>query len=185
EFYEELYKEVKYRMENKMSLVPEEKYRLLWAGGLPPWHTLGIFNYFESKGAVFVMETAYRPWDQVEIPSGITDPLERIAERYWARITYRYDKARKHTRDPRVENLLELIDEYDIDGMLMHVAFSCRATTIGQIHYRNLVNEWIQIPTMFMESDIVDVRDYSEAYTKSQVDSFMEPVAVRRKNKDK
>jgi hypothetical protein len=29
---------------------------------------------------------------------------------------------------------------------------------------------------MFMESDIVDVRDYNEAETKMRVDSFMETV---------
>jgi hypothetical protein len=36
----------------------KSKYRLLWGSGLPPWHTMNIFNYFEGLGAVFVGETA-------------------------------------------------------------------------------------------------------------------------------
>ncbi|MBW2053606.1 MAG: hypothetical protein JRG97_07050, partial [Deltaproteobacteria bacterium] len=45
-----------------------------------------------------------------------------------------------------------------------------------QIHFKNMVQEHIKVPTMFMESDIVDVRDYSEAQTKMQVDAFVDAV---------
>ena len=183
DFYKELYAEVKHRADNKMSTVPEEKYRMLWGGGLPPWHTLGIFNYFESKGAVFVIETAYRPWEPVEIPKAVTDPLEFLAWRYFKRITYRYEKARKNGVDPSVQLLLDYIDDYHIDGMMMHQTATCRASTIGQIHHKNMVQEHVKIPTMFMESDIVDVRAYSEADTKMRVDALVETMESNKRAK--
>jgi benzoyl-CoA reductase/2-hydroxyglutaryl-CoA dehydratase subunit BcrC/BadD/HgdB len=56
DFYQGLYNEVTAKAENKIGVIPpeglevKEKYRLLYGGGLPPWHTLWIFNYFESCG---------------------------------------------------------------------------------------------------------------------------------------
>jgi benzoyl-CoA reductase/2-hydroxyglutaryl-CoA dehydratase subunit BcrC/BadD/HgdB len=179
DFYKELYQEVKDRADNKIGVIPEEKYRLLWAGGLPPWHTMWMMNYFESAGAVFVIETSYRPWDPVEVPP-IADPLEYIAHRTFLRITSRYEKAQKHSGNPGVELLLELIDNYKIDGMVSHASRSCRATTIGQLHYKNLVQRYVKIPSLQLTSDIIDLRDYSEAQWKMQIDAFVETVATHK-----
>lgn len=183
EFYKELYQEVKHRADNKIGVIPEEKYRLMWAGGLPPWHTMWMMNYFESQGAVFVIETSYRPWDPVEVPSSVTDPIEYIAYRHFLRVTYRYEKAQKNTGFPEVELQLELVNDYKIDGMVMHASRSCRATTIGQTHMKNLVQKYVKIPALQLISDIIDIRDYSEAQWKAQIDAFMETVAAHKERK--
>ncbi len=183
DFYRELYNEVKYRVDNKMSTVPEEKYRLLWAGGLPPWHTMWIFNYFESRGGVFVMDTTYGPWGTVEVPKGITHPLERLAWRTFLRWTNRYEKAQKRSGNEWVELILDIVDDYHIDGMAMHATKSCRATTMGQIHMKNLAQDYVKIPTLLLISDIVDVRDYSEAEWKANINAFMETVDSNKRGK--
>ncbi len=173
-FYEELYNELKEKVDKGIGVVKEEKFRLLWGGGLPPWHSMYIFNYFEEKGAVFVAETAYRPLEPIDVPENIKDPLRIIAYRAYKRFTYRHKKAMENTGNPNVELLLELIKEYDADGVVMHGSLSCRASTIGQIHFKNLIQRYVKIPVMFMESDIVDIRDYSEAETKRKIDDFIE-----------
>ena len=60
-YYQDLYNELKERVDNGVGVIPDEKYRLLWGSGLPPWFGLMVFNYFESLGAVFPIETCYHP----------------------------------------------------------------------------------------------------------------------------
>ncbi len=95
EFYKNLYDELKYRVDNKIGAVANEKYRLLF-GELPPWHTLELFDYFASKGAVCVIESYwYHPGPPAEIPQGVTDPLERMTWWYYTYWTKSYDRAKK------------------------------------------------------------------------------------------
>jgi len=177
DFYQELYQEVKYRVDNKIGVIPDEKYRLLWGGGLPPWHTLSMFDYFQSLGAVFPIEVTYRPWDPVEVPPSVTDPLERLAWRFMKQQTFRHEKAQKGSGVPEVELLLEFIEGYRIDGVVMHLAQTCRTWSLAQIHQLNVMKQYVKVPTLFIESDIVDVRMYSEADTQRRIDAFIETVA--------
>jgi len=174
DFYNELYIEVKHKVENKIGVIPMEKHRILYGGGLPPWHTLWIFNYFESFGAVFVIENVYRSSDPVEVPSHVKDPVEYLAWRSFLRHTQRHEKAKANSGNPIVERLLEMIKDYRIDGVVFHACRSCRATTIGQVHIKNLLSQFTDIPMMQLVSDMVDLRDYSEAQWKTQIGAFIE-----------
>lgn len=176
DFYQKMRDELKYRVEHRIGVVPQEKYRLLWGGGLPPWHTMKLFNYFGALGAVFVRETAYMPYELVDIPSSVTHPLERLAFRAFGHFTCRYERARKGCGNPHVQLILDWLDEYRADGVVMHQVMTCRATTIGQTHYRQLIQKYVKLPVMFLESDIVDVRAYSETQTRRQIDTFLELV---------
>lgn len=180
DFYQELYDEVKSRVDNKMGMIPDEKYRLLWAGGLPPWHTLWIFNHFESLGAVFVIENVYRTSDPVEVPSHVKDPVEYMAWRSFLGLTKRHDKAKANSGHHTVEWLQEFIDDYAIDGAVFHNCRSCRATSLGQIHMKNILSHQTKIPMMQLVSDMVDIRDYSEVQWKAQIAAFIESLAGQR-----
>ncbi|MBW2005996.1 MAG: 2-hydroxyacyl-CoA dehydratase, partial [Deltaproteobacteria bacterium] len=97
DFYLALNKELKDKIARKEGVVENEKYRLLWGGGLPSWFALTDFNYFNSKGAVFPVETTYRmiePIYRLNIPD-TNDPIERLAWRWFGYWTYWYDKAKK------------------------------------------------------------------------------------------
>jgi benzoyl-CoA reductase/2-hydroxyglutaryl-CoA dehydratase subunit BcrC/BadD/HgdB len=179
DFYQGLYDEVKNKVENRIGVIPEEKYRLLYGGGLPPWHTLWIFNYFESFGAVFVIENVYRGYDPVEVPGFVKDPVEYLAWRSFLRFTQRYEAARAHSGNPTVERLRDYIRDYRIDGVVFHACRSCRAMTVGQVHLKNLLGQYTEIPMMQLVSDMVDLRDYSEAQWKAQIGAFIEALAGR------
>ena len=181
DFYQGLYDEVKYKVDNKIGVIPNEKYRILYGGGLPPWHTLWIFNYFESFGAVFVMENVYRGYDPVEVPSHVKDPVEYLAWRTFLRFTQLHAKAQANSGNPYVERLLGMIDDYKIDGVVFHACRSCRANTIGQVHRKNILSRYTDIPMMQLVSDMVDLRDYSEAQWKAQISTFIEALAGRTK----
>jgi benzoyl-CoA reductase/2-hydroxyglutaryl-CoA dehydratase subunit BcrC/BadD/HgdB len=111
----------------------------------------------------------------VEVPSSVKDPVEFLAWRSFLRATQFYEKARANSGNPTVERLLGMIDRYAIDGVVFHACRSCRATTIGQVHYKNILGRYTDIPMMQLVSDMVDLRDYS----KAQIGAFIETLAGR------
>jgi len=179
DFYQDLYDELKYRVENKIGVIPEEKYRLIWGTGLPPWHSMGVFNWVEEQGAVFVYDLCYGgisedPYEELE---DIKDPLERMVSRdYRARC-----RAMKRSRVGgynfiHSSNPLEWIEPFQADGVVFHWLTSCRNTTVGSLYYENLIHEYSDVPTLHLESDICDVHAYSEADWKRNILAFLEVV---------
>lgn len=184
DFCRDLYSEVSDRVKNKIGAIPDEKYRLLWGMGIPPWFALQLFNFFEEWGAVFPIEAIYRPFEPVEIPAGVTDPLERLAYRLYRRGTYRHNQARKRSGDADVEHLIDMIDEYKIDGVVMHRAFSCRTVHTGQLYQLALLKQYRPLPSLILESDMVDVRSYSEEDVKNKIETFIDIVDAHKRNRN-
>jgi benzoyl-CoA reductase/2-hydroxyglutaryl-CoA dehydratase subunit BcrC/BadD/HgdB len=184
DFYKGLYQELKERVDNKIGVIEDEKYRLLWGVGLPPWHSMYILDYFLDYGAVFAAETAYMVPDPFEIPPDITDPVELIALRAFERNTYLQRQGQEAGGIPPLAQAhLERIRDYSIDGVVMHITRSCRAATMGQTLVRNVIRDrYPGLPVMFMESDIIDLQTYSEAETKNLIDTFMEMVAAYKRS---
>jgi len=174
DFYCQLYDEIKYRVDNKIGVIPDEKYRLLWAMSIPPWYGLVLFNYFESLGAVFPIELAYAPPRPVDAPSNVTDPLERMAWRFYQGFTLYYDEAQKRSGHPYVEWFLDFIKEYKLDGVVFHQARTCRTIHTGQLHQIKVLREYSDVPVLMLEGDIVDASNYDEAATRAKIDAFVE-----------
>jgi benzoyl-CoA reductase/2-hydroxyglutaryl-CoA dehydratase subunit BcrC/BadD/HgdB len=186
DFYRDLNDELRTRIANREGVVADERYRLLWGGGLPAWFALTDFNYFNSKGAVFPVETTYRMVEPVfhfDIDlARIEDPLEHIAWRWTKFWTYWYDRARlRPGSHPDVERLIQYVEDYGIDGIVMHEAFSCRTWHVGLIwQLHQLGKIYRPIPSLVLESDIVDIGSYSEADTHSRIDAFIETMKAAK-----
>ena len=205
DFFLELNRELKDKIARKEGIIPDEKYRLLWGGGLPSWFALTDFNYFNSKGAVFPVETTYRmiePIYRLNIPE-TNDPIERLAWRWLRYWTCWYDKAKKRPgSEPDVERLIQYIEDYQIDGVVMHEAFSCRTWHLGLIWQLNQLKkiykpipvlvlgpdgkkkeERRELPSLILESDIIDISSYSEVDTRNRIDAFIETLEQSKKGK--
>jgi benzoyl-CoA reductase/2-hydroxyglutaryl-CoA dehydratase subunit BcrC/BadD/HgdB len=187
DYYKDLYDELKAKIARKEGVIPDEKYRLLWGGGLPSWFALSDFNYFNSKGAVFPVETTYRMVEalynfDIDL-SKITDPLEHLAWRWLKFWTYWHDRARQRPGShPDVERLIKYIEDYKIDGIVMHEAFSCRSWHPGLIWQLNLLKKvYRDIPSLVLESDIVDISSYNEADTRARIDAFIDALEAVKK----
>jgi benzoyl-CoA reductase/2-hydroxyglutaryl-CoA dehydratase subunit BcrC/BadD/HgdB len=178
DFYLDLNKELREKIADNQGVAEVEKYRVLWGAGLPSWFALGDFQYFNAKGAVFPVEVTYRNAERLarlELPK-VSDPLERVAWR-WVRFwTHWYDKARKRPGSiPKVERLIEYIEDYRCDGVVFHVAFSCRSWHAGiTLQAQTLRKVYRDIPILIMEGDIVDISSYNEADTHNRIDAFIE-----------
>lgn len=187
DFFKELYDELKYKVDNKIGIVPEEKYRLLHGGGIPPWFALSDFDYFHSKGAVFPVEIRGRNIEAIynlDLPP-VSDPLERLAWRFFKFWTHWYEKARKRRGSfPAVERLIQYIEEYNIDGVVMQLSFSCRSLHAGLTWQSHLLKKlYGDIPILMLESDMVDASSYSEADTHNRIDAFIESLDAAKGRK--
>lgn len=185
DFFKGLYDELQQKNAKKEGCIPNEKYRLLWGGGLPAWFALTDFNYFESKGAVFPAETTYRlvePVYRLDLPK-TSDPIEHLAWRWVKWSTYWHDKARKRPgASPEIERLISYIEEYNIDGVVMHEAFSCRSWHVGLIWQLNQLKKiYRNIPTLILESDIIDISSYNEADTRARIDAFIDTLEAAKR----
>jgi benzoyl-CoA reductase subunit B len=183
DFYSDLYDELKDRVDNKIGVIPDEKYRLLWALSLPPWYGLVIFNYFEKLGAVFPIEAVYNPSRAPEIPDSVSDPIERVAWRFYDAMTSRHQKARGHTGNVTVEWFLDLIEDYKCDGIVFHQAMTCRTIHTGQLNQINTFKKYSDKPVLLLEGDIVDARNYDERATHLKVDAFIDVVDNHKRSR--
>jgi benzoyl-CoA reductase/2-hydroxyglutaryl-CoA dehydratase subunit BcrC/BadD/HgdB len=205
DFFVDLKKELEEKIAKGEGEVENEKYRLMWGGGLPAWFALNDFNYFNSKGASFPVETTYRmvaPLNEMDIPE-TKDPIDHLAWRWLGFWTFWYDKAKKRPgSEPDVEHLINWIEEYKIDGVVMHEAFSCRTWHVGliwQLHQLAKIYKPIpvfvvgkdgkrekvyrELPSLILESDIIDITSYSEVDTRNKIDAFIETLESNRVNK--
>ncbi len=184
DYFRDLRDELQVKIANKEGIIPDEKYRILWGGGLPAWFALNDFNYFNSKGAVFPAETTYRlvePIYRLDLPK-VSDPIEHLAWRWTKHWTYWHDRARKRPGcSPEVERLIQYIEEYAIDGVVVHEAFSCRSWHPGLIWQLNQLKKiYRDIPSLVLESDIVDISSYNEADTKARIDAFIDTLEAAK-----
>ncbi|MDY6835173.1 MAG: 2-hydroxyacyl-CoA dehydratase family protein [Chloroflexota bacterium] len=181
-FYQELLEEVKGKIERKEGVVPEEKYRLIWGSGLPPWHTMNVFNSVEERGAVFVYQCAYQPFAPMEIP-GITDPLMRML------LGRGLPASRRLAREMPTEefSLVDMsspaffIEPFKADGIVISMLRSCRGTSIGQTYLKRKIQEQAKVPVLILETDICDVHAHSEANVAARFDAFFETLESRKK----
>jgi benzoyl-CoA reductase/2-hydroxyglutaryl-CoA dehydratase subunit BcrC/BadD/HgdB len=185
DFARKLHKEVQDRVNNKIGVLPNEKYRLLWSG-MATYHNMGIFNYFEKQGAVFAIETEYLPNIPVELD--VSNPLEALAKReYYSGRRPRSipggSKLGDATMEYPLELFLEIIKDYHIDGVVMHSVRSCRLVSIGQLRTKQILEQRLKIPVISFEGDMADARVYSEAETEKMTNTFLEMLEASKTTK--
>lgn len=181
-FYRSLYEEVKHRVENKIGVLEEEKHRFIWMG-IPPWYNLGLFNYFESLGVVFPIATTYYVGKFHDVD--IEDPLEALVQRSWQKAVW-YCKTGSQaipetfnyaisTSFVGTDLVRQWVKEYQLDGAIMHRTRSCRAVSVGQVFYRNILAEE-GIQSLILESDMADPRQWADAKIKNLIQAYIETI---------
>ncbi|OAT81225.1 2-hydroxyacyl-CoA dehydratase subunit D [Desulfotomaculum copahuensis] len=189
-FYQRVYDEVKYKVDNKIGAIPNEKYRMMFSE-LPPWHTLGFFDEVaERHGVAFVFES----WNYHVPPplledekKGITDPLELIARYSYHKFHHAAPAAKEYEIDPILFTApyLEYVRDYQVDGLMFHPLMSCRPATYTLMHVRNLMLERFKVPSLVIEGDIVDLRVFNEEEALAKFDAFIETMDYHRELRKK
>ncbi|MFQ5454140.1 MAG: benzoyl-CoA reductase, bzd-type, subunit O, partial [Candidatus Zixiibacteriota bacterium] len=150
DFYEELRDEVKYRIDNKIAAIPNERCRLM-SDTQPPWGFLKVFRYLEKFGAVSVgslytfgligiWETkADGTWGPRTTPM---EKGEKITSRNQAlRILADWNLSKpewQHFYDPnlKTEMMLQIVKQWQLDGVLLHLNRGCEGLSCGIMENR-------------------------------------------------
>ncbi len=175
DYFTKIRNEVKEWVDNKIGYLPEEKYRIFWLGGIPPYHTLELYNYFDGYGAASAFETVYQFHREAEERE---DPLENLASRLM--FTHMNDQAGAYYPQDWVRNK---VDDYKIDGIVAHQIMGCRQVTVGVKACIEKLREYKEIPALFIPGDQVDMRDYSDPNTRANMANFMDALATSKERR--
>jgi benzoyl-CoA reductase subunit B len=177
-YFEELVEEMEYKAEHGIGTLTDEKYRLLFVG-VPCYPIFRRFNeLFSDWGGTFVNSTYL--WfasggTNCGFEYDLTDPIRSLSEGVLVSVRDAMDSMFHQDR-----MLLDMVDEFDIHGIVYHPIKSCRTVSTGLADSRRYFAEKRDLPSLFIESDMMDRRVVSEAQMKNRVDAFFEGLASRR-----
>jgi len=153
----------------------KERYRLVTEG--PPNYTnfRQFWKMFYDEGAVVVASSYTKV-------GGVYDfgfrhdpdkPLETLAEYCLGVYTNR-------SLPMRIDMLVNYINEYDADGLLINSIKSCNSFSAGQLLMMREVEKRTGKPAAFVESDLVDPRYFSAANIKNRLESYFQMIEQKR-----
>jgi benzoyl-CoA reductase/2-hydroxyglutaryl-CoA dehydratase subunit BcrC/BadD/HgdB len=173
-YYKELLAEMEQRVADGISMVPNEKYRLVW-DNLPVWYrTKWLSDKFAQRNAALVTDTYTSAWAGVIDLIDENNFLESMAIAYSSiYINISIDKM--------FESLKKMIIKYNADGLVMHSNRSCKPYSLGQYDLQRMVMKELDIPTLTIEADMVDQRAFSESQIETRIDAFMEIMEEQKK----
>jgi benzoyl-CoA reductase subunit B len=177
-YFEELVEEMEYKGEHGIGTLTDELYRLIFVG-VPCYPIFRRFSeLFTELGGNFVSSTYLRfasGGTSLGFEYDVSRPLESLAEGLLVSVRDAMDNMFFQTGI-----LLEMIDDYAVDGVVYHPIKSCRTVSTGLADNRRALMAARDVPSLFIESDMMDRRVVSEAQLKNRIDAFFEGLAARR-----
>jgi benzoyl-CoA reductase/2-hydroxyglutaryl-CoA dehydratase subunit BcrC/BadD/HgdB len=82
--------------------------------------------------------------------------------------------------DEMAKIVIQMIDKYSADGLVIHSNRSCKPYSFGQLDIQRIVREKRGVPSLMIEADMVDERFFSESQIATRIDAFMEVVKERK-----
>ncbi len=173
DYYEGLLAEMKQRVADGIGAVENEKYRLLW-DNLPVWYrTKWLSDKFAAADACLVADTYTSAWCGTLKYIDENNFIESMAEAY-SRIYLNIGI------DEMARIVIQMIDKYSADGLVIHSNRSCKPYSFGQLDIQRIVREKRGVPSLMIEADMVDERFFSESQIATRIDAFMEVVKERK-----
>jgi benzoyl-CoA reductase subunit B len=177
-YFEDLVEEMEYKVANGLGVQSDEKYRLLFVG-VPCYPIFRRFNdMFANWGGTFINSTYL--WfasggTNLGFQYDLDHPVESLAEGILVSVREAMDSMFYQDRV-----LIDLADAYQADGVVYHPVKSCRTVSTGLLDNRRAVLARRDLPSLFIESDMVDPRVVAEAQLKNRIDAFFEGLASRK-----
>ncbi len=173
DFYRELLQEMEERAARGIGAIPNERYRLLW-DNLPIWYRIKwLSEKFAAHDACLVADTYTSAWCGQLKYMDENNFLDSMAEGY-TRVYLNIGV------DEMIKIILEMVDRYDVDGFVMHSNRSCKPYSLGQYDIQRAIQKERNLPSMIIESHMVDDRSFSESQTETRIDAFMEVIKEKK-----
>jgi benzoyl-CoA reductase subunit B len=177
-YFRDLVQEMEFKAAHGIGTVDREQYRLAFVG-VPCYPIFRRFNeMFADRGGVFVSSTYL--W----FASGGADlgfeydlgcPLDSLAEGTLISVRHAMDAMFFQDRFLAAD-----VEPFQLDGVVYHPIKSCRTVSTGLADGRRALMARTNVPSLFIESDMMDKRVVSEAQLKNRIDAFFEGLATRR-----
>lgn len=145
-----------------------EKYRVLWEG-ITIWYNVDLYQkVLAEKGAHVVVDPyTYSFAGRSKPGATLKETLRRIAKDHIiVPFTLNLDK--------RIAYFNRLIEEYDLDGIILHANQSCRPSSTGLLDLKEALSRKWGIPVLMMNTDHCDPRAYSDGSMNTRIEGFVE-----------
>jgi len=172
DFLTRLRDEVRERAARREGVIDHERIRLFW-DNIPLWYNMGLFNYFENTGGVVVAETYSAAWS---LRLDVDHPIEALARKS----LMSYPMVSCVSINKRKEMVLKACRDYAIDGAILHQNKSCVPITLGQMDIKRALENELGIPSVVIDADHMDDRNFSLAQFQNRADAFMEIMLERK-----
>lgn len=156
----------------------EQRFRLGFHG-VPCYSFFRGFNELFSDWGGFFVTSSYMHvasgGPQIGYEFDLANPIESFAE--GTMLALRDGQNLTLFEVPHMETAQS---RFQLDGLVYHGAKSCRTGGTGLADRRMHMFERIGLPSLLIESDIVDPRSVSRAQLKNRADAFFEGLITRR-----
>jgi benzoyl-CoA reductase/2-hydroxyglutaryl-CoA dehydratase subunit BcrC/BadD/HgdB len=136
---------------------------------LPLWYDLKIFEYLNSLGAVVVAEVFSNTWTGSLNPE---KPFESLARKYLPNMA-------NSTIERRVNIILNLVQGFHVNGVVLPTNWGCRMMSIGETIVRDIVYKKLGVQSLIIDVDSSDWRVAGEAQVKERLATFLETLTKR------
>lgn len=177
-YFNELVEEMEYKAAHGIGTLTDEHYRLIFVG-VPCYPIFRRFNeMFTDQGGTFVNSTYL--WfasggTNLGFTYDLNNPLDSLAEGILIGVRDAMDSM--FYQD---SILIDMVETFHVDGVVYHPIKSCRTVSTGLADNRRSLMAARDIPSLFIESDMMDRRVVSEAQLKNRIDAFFEGLASRK-----
>jgi benzoyl-CoA reductase/2-hydroxyglutaryl-CoA dehydratase subunit BcrC/BadD/HgdB len=169
DFYGSLLEELEHRVKDGVGAVKKERFRLFW-DNLPIWPELRRLSLFlEERDACLV--TSLYTWAWAQLAVGEEDPFGDWTNQYLYTANLHLER--------RIDDYIELANQYRLDGFLYHSNRSCKFVSQDIPEVRSAVTEKTGLPGIILEADHNDPRLYSIEALEKQIETFLELLAAR------
>ena len=172
DYYKILLKELEERIENNISAVPVEKYRVYWEG-MPLWYRLSnLAKLFSKLNTCIVASTYCNSWVFDDLDPA--DPFESSALAYCKLFIVRSDAVKEKV-------LSRLLDEFSINGIIYHESKTCARNSNNRFGLQNRLFSQTGIPFLEINGDLNDPRCYSEEQSIIAIETFISQLSGKSK----
>ncbi len=193
DFYEELYDEVKNRVDRGIAAVGNETFRVM-TDSQPPWAFLSMFRTMEKYGTVSIGSLYTIALDGIwrydaeqkkvfprelpkEKPKNREEACRLLADWFLNRPLY---QAFYHP-DFKTAMMSAMARQWKVDGIILHLNRGCEGTSIGVMENRlGLIEEGFKVMTY--EGNMSDEREFDLESAMTRLEIFMELISGSKNN---
>jgi benzoyl-CoA reductase subunit B len=179
EFMRLLHREMAGKVARGEGRVADERFRLIFSGTPCYVNMRRMIDLFECHGGVFAaadyLTYAAGGLDSAGLMYDLSRPLESMAEvsTIAAQMGLSNHFFSHHA-------LAQQVKDFAADGLVYHGIKSCRTVATSMADNREYLASRYGLPTLYIESDLIDPRYWSDAQIKNRVDAFFEVLEQRR-----